>query len=368
MTVQKVTVKGIGGYLPGEKITAEQIDDYVGTIAGKDFLRYYRAIEKFAGIKYRHFALEKGTGKLLEDSPTLGWKAAVTALRRADLGADKLDLIITTTTSPPFLRGGLAKEIRLQLGIDACCTLDLWGACTGIQQAITIATAGIRAGMFRNALLVGIDLISTTARAENYQHDRISRHDMLLRGALGDGAGALVLSASEAPTDEDAILHTQCGTEGTEVSAFHRDAGGSTLPINEATIREGLHHWQHDFERMVEKGVPYFIQITKRTLEAVSIPVERIDYIIPAAANFNYFRRDEYLNRMTEQERQFVSAIRERTFTNFAHVGNVPSAAIYLALNDLFESGRLKNGTLLLLASVEGATWGWGASLVRWSG
>jgi 3-oxoacyl-[acyl-carrier-protein] synthase-3 len=368
MTVQKVVIRGIGSYLPGEKIPADRIDDYLGAIPGVNLTKYYRIIEKFAGIKYRHFALEEGTGQLREDSPTLARQAAALALERAAIDAKELDVIVTTTSSPPYTRGGLAKEIRLQLGNSGCCTLDFWGACTGIQQAITIATASIRAGIFRTALLVGVDLVSTTGRAENYRVEKLGPRDMLLRGALGDGAGAVVLSSSEDEDSDDAILYTMSGTEGSEASAFHREAGGSTLPLNELTLRKGLHHWNHDFERMVTKGVPYFIDIVERTLQAVSIPVDLVDIIIPAAANFNYFKKDEYMDRLSEEKQDFVRAIRERIFTNFEFVGNVPSAAIYLALNDLFESGRLNDGDLLLLTSVEGATWGWGSSLVRWGG
>ena len=364
----KVIVTGIGAYLPGEKISAEEIDCYVGIMPGWNSPKYYHIIEKFAGIKYRHYAIERETGKLLEDSPCLAKKAAMSALERAGIQGSDLDLIITTTTSPPYLRGGLAKEVRILLGNEGCATYDLWGACTGIHQAITLATACIRVGMFRNALLVGVELISTGARAENYSEKRISREDMLIRGDLGDGAGALVLCGSDSPDDEDGILYARSGTEGAEPSVFHREAGGSTLPLNEATFHQGLFHWHHDFERMVRKGVPYFIEIVKRTLTGASIQIEDVDFIVPAAANLNYFKTEEFLEGMTCEERDLVAKIRSKTFTNFSTVGNVAAAAVYIALNELYEKGCLGKDARLLLASVEGATWGWGGSLFRWNG
>ncbi|UCE05343.1 MAG: hypothetical protein JSW07_17265, partial [bacterium] len=313
------------------------------------------------------YALEKGSGKLLEDSASLAYKAATTALERAELEGSELDLIITTTTTPPYLRAGLAKEVRLLLGNDGCSTYDLWGACTGIQQALTLATASIRTGMFSKALLVGVELPSTYGRAQNYIKEKLGRYDMLLRAALGDGAGALVLIGSNNSHDEDCILYTRSGTEGGDKSAFHREAGGSTLPLNEETFREGLHHWQHDFPKMVRMGRPYFVDIIKRTLKAVSVHIDEVDYIVPAAANFNYFRAEEYLKSITPEEKDYAYKIQDRLFTNFSEVGNIPSAAVYVALNELFEKNKLKKNNLLLLPSIEGATWGWGASLLRWN-
>jgi 3-oxoacyl-[acyl-carrier-protein] synthase-3 len=267
-----VSVKGVGAYLPGDKVSIDDLDEYIGSIPEIDTMKYYKFIERFAGIKYRYCALKKGSGELNEDIVDLSYNAASMALGRANITGDEVDLIITTTTTPPYLRGGLAKEIRLRLGNNGCSTFDLWGACTGIEQAITLATAGIRAGMYRNALLVGAELTSTSGRAENYARGKVDRYDILLRAALGDGAGALVLSRSDGDK-EDQILYTCCGTEGRTNSAFHREAGGSTLPLNLETFKQGKHHWHHDFQKMVKDGIPYFIEITRRTLELTSLPI-----------------------------------------------------------------------------------------------
>ncbi len=366
MSHPKVVVRSVGGHLPGERIAVEEIDSYLGELPGVDLTKYYRIIEKYAGVKYRHYALEKGTGRLLEDSPALAFKAASQALERGGLDGRDLDLIITTTTTPPYLRAGLAKEIRRMLGNKGCATYDLWGACTGVQQAITLATGGIRAGLFRNALLVGVELVSTSGRAENITTDKIGRYDMLLRAALGDGAGALLLSASQEASDPEGVLYTLTGTEGDTETAFHREAGGSTLPFNEETLREGLHHWQHDFSRMAMEGKPYFIELIRRTLDEVGVPIDEVKFIVPAAANFNYFRTDELTG--SPEHADLLEHVRQKVFTNFSDVGNIPSAAVYVALNELYESGRVSSGDLILLSSIEGATWGWGSSLLRWGG
>lgn len=368
MSSGNVRVAGIGAYLPGKPVPIEEIDEYMGKIPGVEMSRYYGIIERYAGVKYRHCAMEKGTGRLLEDSAHLAHHAAETALDRAGVRGGDLDLIVTTTSTPPYLRAGLAKEVRLLLGNRGCATYDLWGACTGIQQAITLATAGVRSGAFRRALLIGVELPSTAGRVENYSREKIGRYDMLLRAALGDGAGALVLTGSDDPNDTDDILYTRSGTEGTDPSAFHRHAGGSTMPLNPQTFAEGLHHWQHDFATMVKKGRPYLARIIRRALDEAGVGIEDVDYIVPAAANFNYFKTEEFARDLTPEEQQFVRLGQDKIFTNYANVGNIPSAAVYVALNELYEKGKLKKGSLLLLPSVEGATWGWGATLLRWRG
>ncbi len=366
MPTQGVLVKGVGAYLPGDRVAVEEIDSYLGEIPGVDLRKFYRIVEKYAGVKYRHYALEKGSGELLEDSPTMAFNAARQALERSGVAGADVDLIITTTTTPPYLRAGLAKEIRRKLGNAGCATYDLWGACTGVQQAITLATGGIRSGLFRNALLVGVELVSTSGRAENITTDKIGRYDMLLRAALGDGAGALVLASSDDDADLEGVLYTRSGTEGDAETAFHREAGGSTLPFNAETLREGLQHWQHDFSRMAMQGKPYFIELIRRTLEEVGVPIEDVKFIVPAAANFNYFRTDELAE--SAEHSGILDHVREKVFTNFSDVGNIPSAAVYVALNELYEDGKIEKGDLILLSSIEGATWGWGSSLLRWHG
>lgn len=367
MSNLKVAVRGIGAYLPGEPVGIEDIDSYLGEVPGVNMSKYYRIIGKYAGVRYRHYALEKGSGKLLEDSPTLCVNASRLALERAGVAGTDLDVIITTTTTPPYLRAGLAKEVRIRLGNKSCATYDLWGACTGIQQAMTVAVGGIRSGIFRSALLIGVELVSTSGRAQNYTPDKVGKYDMLLRAALGDGAGALVLTGSGEPNAEDDVLYTRSGTEGIDDTAFHREAGGSTVPFSEETLREGLHHWQHDFSRMAERGKPYFLELVRRTLTEAGVEIGDVDHIIPAAANFNYFRTEE-LEASTELSQAFLDAVREKVFTNFSEAGNVPSAAVYVAMNELYEEGRIHPGNIILLPSIEGATWGWGASLFRWSG
>lgn len=364
----KVRVAGIGAYLPGEPVAIQDIDEYLGKIPGIEMSRYYGIIERYAGVKYRHYAVEEGTGTLLEDSAHLAYKAARMALERAGVRGDELDLIITTTTTPPYLRAGLAKEVRLLLGNAGCATYDLWGACTGVQQAITLGTAAIRSGMFRRALLIGVEVPSTAGRAENYVHEKMSRYDMLLRAALGDGAGAMVLTGSDDPNDTDGVLYTRSGTEGDDPSAFHREAGGSSVPLNPQTFAGGLHHWHHDFTLMVKKGRPYLVRIVGRALEDAHVKIEDVDYIVPAAANFNYSTTEQYLRSLTPADRELTCRIEDKMFTNYPDVGNIPSAAVYVAINELYEKGRLRKDSLLLLPSVEGATWGWGATLLRWRG
>lgn len=361
----KVKVKAVGAYLPGEPVGIEQIDLYGGAIPGIDTSRYYEVIRRFAGVEYRHYAIEPGTGKLLEDSSTLAYKAAKAALDRAAVRPDQVDLIITTTSTPPYLHAGLAKQIRVMMGNNSCATYDLWGACTGIQQAITLATGCIRAGMFRTAVLIGVELASTSGLAHNYG-PKVTKEDILLRAALGDGAGAMVLAGTDDPRAEDDVIYTASGTEGDRPSAFWRLAGGSTIPLNPSVFNQSLHHWRHDFARMKNEGRSYLAQLIKRVLQSTSIDIDQVNYIIPAAANFNYFRLDDSLSGMLEQEGISVQKAQERIFTNFFRVGNIPSASIYVALDELYQTGRLMQGMRVLLASVEGATWGWGASLLCW--
>lgn len=363
----KVQVAAVGAYLPGEPVAIGEIDEYIGTIPGAETARYYGIIERYAGVKYRHCAVEKGTGRLLQDSAHLGFHAATTALDRAGVRNEEVDLIVTTTSTPPYLRAGLAKEVRILLGNAGCATYDLWGACTGIQQAVTLATAAIRSGAFQRALLIGVELPSTSGRAENYALEKMDRYDLLLRAALGDGAGALVLTGSNDPDAQDDILYTCSGTEGEDPSAFHREAGGSTMPLNPQTFAEGRHHWQHDFALMARKGRPYLAKIIRRALDEAGVRIEDVDFIVPAAANFNYFKTQEYMQDLTPEEREFSLVGQAKIFTNYAKVGNIPSAAVYVGLNELYETGRLRRGSLVLLPSIEGATWGWGATLMRWN-
>jgi 3-oxoacyl-[acyl-carrier-protein] synthase III len=96
----KVRVAGVGAYLSGEPVSIGEIDEYTGTIPGAETSRYYGIIERYAGVKCRHGAVERGTGRLLEDSASLGFRAATVALDRAGVRNEEVDLIVTTTSTP----------------------------------------------------------------------------------------------------------------------------------------------------------------------------------------------------------------------------------------------------------------------------
>ena len=282
-----------------------------------------------SGIKERRVADES------ESTSDLGVKASLLAIERAGIELSQIDAVICATLSPEYLTmPSTACLIANKLGIKNVMAFDVSAACSGFVYLLNIAKSFIESGAYKNILIVGAE--------------KITKHiDFCDRGTcilFGDGGGAGIVSATE--DKNEAILDVHVGSDG---------AYGELLmtPFTDKN-RQYLHMAGNEVFKIAVKTLA---QDAQEILEKNSINIDDIDLFIPHQANL----------RIIEAVRQKLNFPAQRVVLTVHKYGNTSAASIPMAMNEAYESGRLKKGDLMLLDTFGGG-FTWGSALVRVGG
>jgi len=314
--------KSIGAYVPSE-------------IRGNDWFisrmdTTNEWITKRTGISERRIA------KTEELTSDLGVEASKIAIKRANIDVEDIDLIICATISPDFYcMPSTACVISEKLGIANVMALDISAACTGFVYALSVAKAFIESGMKKNVLIIGAEKLSSIV-------DYTDRTTCML---FGDGAGAAIISATS--NKSEAITDINCSSDGKQ---------------QDLLLTPGIQSGEATFMQM--KGNETF-KIAVRTLtKDVEMILERnnmtqddVDLFIPHQANY----------RIIKAVGDNLKFPDEKKVLTVHKYGNTSSASIPMAINDVYESGRLKSGDMMLLDAFGGGLT-WGSALVKFNG
>ncbi len=278
-----------------------------------------------------------------ESTFTLALRAAHAAIETADIAPAQVDLVIVCTFSPEF--GGMpstASLVQDALGATRAGAFDLNAACSGFIYGLAMAQAAIVSGLHRTVLVVGAETMSRLL-------DWKDRATCVL---FGDGAGAVLLQATDRPTG---VLSCVLGSDGSGGELLCVPAGGSRQPASLQTVQAAQH-----FIRMNGKEVYKFAVTTlpRSTIEAVKqagLRLEDVDLFIPHQANI----------RIINAAIDVLHIPRTKVFNNLDRYGNTSAGSVPLALDEAIEEGRLKPGQLAVLSGF-GAGLTWGTALMRW--
>ena len=312
---------GTGSYLPEKVITN---DDLARTVNTSD-----EWIRTRTGIRSRHVAAE---GQLASD---LALPAAQRALQSAGVDAADIDLIIVATTTPDIIFPSTACILQSKLGVAGCPAFDVQAVCSGFVYALTIADLFIRSGQAKHVLVVGTEVYSRIL-------DWSDRGTCIL---FGDGAGAVIVAASENP----GILATK----------LHADGSYKEMLCVPGSVNSGK-VWGSPFVHMdggsvFKFAVRVFEEGAMEVLEAAGLTVSDLDWFIPHQANI----------RIMEATAKKLGLPKEKLIATVHHHGNTSAASIPLALDEAVGDGRIHPGQTLLLEGVGGG-FTWGAVLLRW--
>ena len=312
---------GTGSYLPEKVITN---DDLARTVNTSD-----EWIRTRTGIRSRHVAAE---GQLASD---LALPAAQRALQSAGVDAADIDLIIVATTTPDIIFPSTACILQSKLGVAGCPAFDVQAVCSGFVYALTIADLFIRSGQAKHVLVVGTEVYSRIL-------DWSDRGTCIL---FGDGAGAVIVAASENP----GILATK----------LHADGSYKEMLCVPGSVNGGK-VWGSPFVHMdggsvFKFAVRVFEEGAIEVLEAAGLTVSDLDWFIPHQANI----------RIMEATAKKLGLPKEKLIATVHHHGNTSAASIPLALDEAVGDGRIHPGQTLLLEGVGGG-FTWGAVLLRW--
>jgi 3-oxoacyl-[acyl-carrier-protein] synthase-3 len=290
------------------------------------------------GIRERH-VVDPGVG-----TSDLAKEAAVEAIRRAGLTPDDIDVIIVGTVTPDMLFPSTACLLQHKIGAKRAWGFDVSAACSAFAYSLTVGSQLIASGSATYALIVGADVMSSII-------DYTDRTTCVL---FGDGAGAVVLGPSE--NNAYGLIDFDHEIDGSGGAALCMPAGGSLKPASHETVDQRLHFVKQDGQTVFKFAIRRTGDVCERLLQRNGVKPADIDLFVSHQAN----------RRIIEGVADRVGVERAKVVINIERFGNTTAGTIPLALNDAVESGRLKKGDLVLVASV-GAGFTVGAVLLRWA-
>lgn len=294
-------------------------------------------IKKRTGIETRYFA---SPTQLTSD---LAYEAGRLAIERAGLTPSDIDAVIVATLSPDYLTmPSTACITSYKLGIEGKAAFDISAACSGFIYLLSIAKAFVESGTFKNVLIIGAEKVSSVL-------DFSDRSTCVL---FGDGAGACVIGASV--DSNEAILDTH-------ISANGRHQDFLCTPRTHIDFTRGIverdSYLQMKGNETFKLAVKTLASDVKAILESNALQASDVKYFIPHQANL----------RIINAVGELLSFLPEQIIISVQKYGNTSAASIPMAMNDVYESGALQKGDLLLLDAFGGGLT-WGSALVRFGG
>ena len=328
-TPRRARISGLATYVPPKLLTNADLERLVDTTD--------EWILQRTGIRERHIV---DAGVATSD---LAAEAAREAIRRARLAPTDIDFIVVGTTTPDMMFPSTACLVQHKIGATHAWGFDLGAACSGFTYALTTAAQMVMAGGSRHALVIGADVMSSII-------DYTDRTTCVL---FGDGAGAAVVEASD--DERIGIIDFENYVDGGGGDALCMPAGGSLRPASVETVEQRLHYVKQDGAAVFKFAVRNTEEAARRILDRNGVKPCEIDLFVSHQAN----------RRIILSATEKLGIPPEKVVINIERFGNTTGGTIPLALNDAVESQRLKEGDLLLVASV-GAGFTVGAILMRW--
>ncbi len=314
-------IAGTGSYLPEKVLSNHDLEKMVETSD--------QWITERTGIKKRHIVAEN------ETTTDLAFNAAVKAIEAAGISNDEIDLIIVATTTPTRIFPSTASLVQQKLNIHGCPAFDVQAVCTGFVYGLTIAEKFIKSGTVKNALIIGAESLSRIV-------DWTDRNTCVL---FGDGAGAVVLQASE----ETGILSTHIHCDGQFNELLSVPTGPGSIPSDDLPF---IGMQGNDVFKVAVKTLS---NIVDETLVANDLTKQDIDWLIPHQANI----------RIINATAKKLSMSTDQVVVTVDQHGNTSAASIPLALDVAVRDGRIKRGETLLLEAFGGG-FTWGSALLKY--
>ncbi|HJW25123.1 MAG TPA: beta-ketoacyl-ACP synthase III [Rhodocyclaceae bacterium] len=309
-------VVGVGSCLPGKPVSNDEL-------AARGIDTSDEWIVTRTGIRTRYLA-EAGT-----TSSQLALEASRWALDMADVRPEDLDLIIVATSTPDFIFPSTACLLQGKLGNKGATAFDIQAVCAGFTYALSIADKFIRSGSHRKALVVGAEVFS---RILDWQ----DRGTCVL---FGDGAGAVVLEASDKPGILATALHAD-GSQNGILNVPGQICGGQVV---------GDPFLRMDGQAVFKFAVRVLAEVAEEVCAAAEVPTSEVDWLIPHQANI----------RIIEATGRKLGIGRDRVIVTVDRHGNTSAASVPLALDEAVRDGRIRRGQKVLLEGVGGGfTWG----------
>ena len=279
-----------------------------------------------------------------ETTATMGAIAAKRAIATAGLKADDIDMILLATCTPDYQLPSTAAFVKDALGNHRAAAMDVAAACSGFVYAFATADAMVRSGMYRNVLVIGSELLTRFL-------DFTDRSTCIL---FGDGAGAVVLSASDEP--DGGLRGVELTTDPEGAYLIWMPSGGSASPPSPLTIARGEHYIRMEGSETYRYATKTLASTALTAIEKAGLTPDDIALFVPHQANL----------RIIKFVAHSMGIDMDRVYVNVDRYGNTSAASVPIALAEAVDSGRIQIGDNIVFVAF-GAGFTSGASVVQWT-
>lgn len=320
--MQYAKILGTGSYLPANRVSNEDLANKIDTSD--------EWITSRTGIKARHLAADN------EKTSDLAVQAAQRALADAKIHANEIDLIIVATATPDMQFPSTATIVQQKLGIDnGCAAFDVQAVCAGFMYALSTANAYIKSQMASKVLVIGAEVFSRI----------VDWNDRTTCVLFGDGAGAVVLGASE----EQGIIHSKLHADGNYLDLLNVPAQMANGQVS------GTPFLKMDGQGVFKFAVKQLSAVADEVLQEANMSADEISWIVPHQAN----------RRIIEATAKHLGLSMDKVILTVQEHANTSAASIPLALDAGIKEGKIQRGQNLLLEGIGGG-FAWGAVLLKY--
>src|SRR5216110_3267150 len=355
--MNNVEIVSTGSYLPGEALTNSDLERLVGGLSPE--------ILEQVQVEKRYWLIDPVTGEHCMTNSEMATNAARQALELANMAPEEVEFLVASTISPDFPLPSLVTLVQDQLGLKRCAILEIRGGCAGAASALDVARLYLERGIYRNAVVIGTEAISPILAPSFLGKDpeKIRVRDRLGIYSFGDGAAAIVLKAVPGEESSGGVLGSamEC-VGGGKKPGMIIPVGGTKVPVHQLK--------NHRFELRVDftasgKFTPYVLtDALNALLKSCDLSVETVDLCIIPEGNTKYLRDELQAAGLLTDD---WLALEHKVFENLSLVGNTGSAALPLALDYAWKTGRVNPGDRLLLVSIEISKWIYAGMGLIWS-
>jgi len=321
-------ITAVGHYAPEKLLTNADLERMVDTTD--------EWIRTRTGIYERHI-LEGGA------SSDMAVEAINKMLKKRGIGPEQIDLIIVATISPDMFFPSTACIIQDKIGAKKAWGFDLSAACSGFLFALVVGAQFIENGAYKKVVVVGTDVMSRIT-------DYTDRNTCVL---FGDAAGAILLE----PTEDTSvgILDHIMYTDGSGGKVLYMKGGGSLNPPTHETVDKGMHYLYQDGKAVFKVAVIGMAEVSAEIMDRNGLTGKDVDWLVPHQANL----------RIIDACAERMGLDKTKVMVNIERYGNTTAATIPMCLSEWWQSGKLRTGQTIVLASF-GAGFTWGSVLIKW--
>jgi len=326
----RAKITGVAGYVPPRVLTNAELEKMVNTTD--------EWIVERVGIRERHIA-DKGVA-----ASDLAVEAVKKLQANHPFDLQEVDLIVLGTVTPDMMYPSTACLVQDKLGMKDTWGFDVSAGCSGFLYALNVGTKFVESGKYKKVLVIGSDVNSSMT-------DFTDRAVCII---FGDGAGAVLLEPAR--TGEAGIIDHVAQIEGMGGQFLYMPGGGSLNPASHETVDKKMHYIHQDGKNVFKYAVKKMAEMTERVLEKNGLTGADVDCFIAHQANL----------RIITATAERLGLPMGKVIVNIDRYGNTTAGTIPLAMETALEEGKLRKGSLVLVAAV-GAGFTAGATLLRWA-